>query len=182
MEFNATSIPEVIVIDPVVFRDSRGFFMEVWQKKKFAAAGIDAEFVQGGHSHSKRGALRGLHYQISQAQGKLVRVMQGTAFDVAIDLRWSSPTFGRWVGETLSSENRRLLWIPPGFAHGFLALSETVDFEYRMTNFYAPEHERTLRWDDPDVGIEWPLAGTETPILSEKDRDGQFLKAAEVYA
>ncbi len=182
MQFSATHIPDVIVIDPVVYEDSRGFFMDTWQEKKYADAGIDANFVQDSHSRSSYGALRGLHYQISQAQGKLIRVIQGEVFDVAVDIRKSSPTFGQWVGEVLSAGNRKLLWIPPGFAHGFLVLSEFADFEYRMTDFYAPEHERTIRWDDPDLAIDWPLADGQRPLLSEKDQAGVFLNAAEVYA
>ena len=182
MKFSATNIPGVIVIDPTVFEDSRGFFMETWQEQKYADAGIDAAFVQDNHSHSAYGALRGLHYQVSQAQGKLVRVIYGEAFDVAVDIRKSSPTYGQWIGEVLSAVNRKLLWIPPGFAHGFLVLSESVDFEYRLTDFYAPEHERTIRWDDPDLAIKWPLADGQKPLLSEKDQAGAFLSDAEVYA
>jgi dTDP-4-dehydrorhamnose 3,5-epimerase len=182
MKFTATRIPEVVMIEPVVHEDSRGFFMETWQKEKFAEAGINAVFVQDSHSRSSYGALRGLHYQLSQSQGKLVRVMQGEAFDVAVDIRRSSPTCGQWVARLLSAENRKLLWIPSGFAHGFLVLSETVDFEYRMTEFYAPEHQRTIRWDDPDLAIEWPLADGQVPLLSEKDQAGQLFSDAEVYA
>ncbi len=182
MEFTATQIPDVIVIDPVVYEDTRGFFMETWQEQKFRDAGIDAKFVQDSHSRSSHGALRGLHYQVSQAQGKLIRVLQGEAFDVAVDLRKSSPTFGQWVGEVLSAGNRKLIWIPPGFAHGFLVLSEFADFEYHTTDFYAPEHERTIRWNDPDLAITWPLAEGQVPLLSEKDEAGDFLKDAEVYA
>lgn len=182
MEFSATHIPDVVVIDPVVYEDSRGFFMDTWQQKKYADAGIDANFVQDSHSRSSYGALRGLHYQVSQAQGKLIRVIQGEVFDVAVDVRKSSPTYGQWVGEVLSAGNRKLLWIPPGFAHGFLVLSEFADFEYRLTDFYAPEHERTIRWDDPDLAIDWPLADGQKPLLSEKDQEGVFLNDAEVYA
>ena len=182
MEFTATQIPDVIVIDPVVYEDARGFFMETWQEKKFRDAGIDARFVQGNHSRSSIGVLRGLHYQVSQAQGKLIRVIQGEAFDVAVDIRKSSPTFGQWVGETLSAGNRKLIWIPPGFAHGFLILSELADFEYHTTNLYAPEHERTIHWNDPDLAIAWPLTEGQVPLLSEKDEAGVFLKDAEVYA
>ena len=182
MEFTATQIPDVIVIDPVVYEDARGFFMETWQEKKFRDAGIDARFVQGNHSRSSIGVLRGLHYQVSQAQGKLIRVIQGEAFDVAVDIRKSSPTFGQWVGETLSAGNRKLIWIPPGFAHGFLILSEIADFEYHTTNLYAPEHERTIHWNDPDLAIAWPLTEGQVPLLSEKDEAGVFLKDAEVYA
>ncbi len=182
MEFTATQIPDVIVIDPVVYEDARGFFMETWQEKKFRDAGIDARFVQDNHSRSSMSVLRGLHYQVSQAQGKLIRVIQGEAFDVAVDLRKSSPTFGQWVGETLSAGNRKLIWIPPGFAHGFLVLSEIADFEYHTTNLYSPEHERTIHWNDPDLAIAWPLTEGQVPLLSEKDEAGVFLKDAEVYA
>ena len=182
MEFTATQIPDVIVIDPIVYEDKRGFFMETWQEQKFRDAGIDARFVQSNHSRSSFGVLRGLHYQVSQAQGKLIRVIQGEAFDVAVDLRKSSPTFGQWVGETLSAGNRKLIWIPPGFAHGFLILSELADFEYHTTNLYAPEHERSFRWDDPDLAISWPLAEGQKPLLSKNDEAGVFLDDAEVYA
>jgi dTDP-4-dehydrorhamnose 3,5-epimerase len=182
MEFTATQIPDVIVIDAIVHEDARGFFMETWQERKFRDAGIDAKFVQDSHSRSSFGTLRGLHYQVSQAQGKLVRVIHGEVFDVAVDIRKSSPTFGRWVGEVLSAGNRRLMWIPPGFAHGFLVMSEIADFEYRMTDYYAPEHERSIRWDDPDLAISWPLAEGQEPLLSKRDEAGVFLNDADVYA
>ena len=182
MEFSATHISDIVVIEPVVYGDTRGFFMDTWQEKKYADAGIDANFVQDSHSRSSFGTLRGLHYQVSRAQGKLVRVIQGEVFDVAVDIRKSSPTYGQWVGEVLSADNRRLLWIPPGFAHGFLVLSESADFEYRLTDFYAPQHQRTIRWDDPDLAIRWPLADGQIPLLSEKDRAGLSLNDAEVYA
>ena len=182
MEFTATQIPEVIVIDPVVFEDQRGFFMETWQAQKFKEAGIDANFVQDSQSRSTQGTVRGLHYQIEQAQGKLIRVIQGEAFDVLVDLRKSSPTFGQWVGETLSAGNRKIIWVPPGFAHGFQVLSDSADFEYRCTDFYAPEHERTIRWDDPDIGVDWPLQEGQKPMMSDKDLAGVALKDAEVYA
>lgn len=182
MEFTATQIPDVIVIDPVVFEDPRGFFMETWQAQKFRDAGIDANFVQDSQSRSTQGTVRGLHYQIEQAQGKLIRVIQGEAFDVLVDLRRSSPTFGQWVGEILSAGNRKIIWVPPGFAHGFQVLSDSADFEYRCTDFYAPEHERTIRWDDPDIGIDWPLQDGQEPMMSAKDQAGVALKDAEVYA
>jgi len=182
MEFTVTQIPEVVVIDPVVYEDARGFFMDTWQEQRFHDAGIDARFVQDSHSRSSHGALRGLHYQVSHPQGKLIRVIHGEAFDVAVDLRKSSPTFGQWVGEVLSAGNRKLIWIPPGFAHGFLVLSEFADFEYKLTDFYAPQHERSIRWDDPDIAIEWPLADGQEPLLSEKDAAGMPLANAEVYA
>ncbi len=182
MEFTATQIPDVIVIDPVVFEDSRGFFMETWQARKYSDAGIDAVFMQDSQSRSARGTIRGLHYQIEQAQGKLIRVIQGEAFDVLVDLRKSSATFGQWVGEVLSAGNRKMIWVPPGFAHGFLVLSESAEFEYRCTDYYAPEHQRTLQWDDPDIGIDWPLQDGQKPLMSEKDLAGVALKDAEVYA
>jgi dTDP-4-dehydrorhamnose 3,5-epimerase len=182
MRFDATPLPGVVVVVPKVFEDERGFFMETWQAKKFAEAGIEAEFVQENFSRSVYGTLRGLHYQIRQPQGKLVRVVQGKVFDVAVDLRKSSSTFGRWFGETLSAENRRQLWVPPGFAHGFLVLSEIAEFEYKCTEYYAPEHERSIRWDDPKIGIEWPLADGQQPVLSAKDEDGVGLASAEVYS
>jgi dTDP-4-dehydrorhamnose 3,5-epimerase len=181
MEFTATQIPDVIVIDPVVFEDPRGFFMETWQARKFKDAGIDASFVQDSQSRSAQGTVRGLHYQIKQAQGKLIRVIQGEAFDVLVDLRKSSPTFGQWVGEVLSAGNRRIIWVPPGFAHGFQVLSDSADFEYRCTDYYAPEHERTILWNDPDLGIDWPLQDGQEPLMSEKDLAGVALKDAEVY-
>jgi len=182
MEFTATQISDVIVIDPVVHEDARGFFMETWQERKFREAGINAKFVQDSHSRSSFGVLRGLHYQVSQVQGKLVRVIHGEVFDVAVDIRKSSPTFGQWVGEVLSAGNRKLIWIPPGFAHGFLVLSEIADFEYRQTDFYAPEHERTILWNDPGLAISWPLADGQEPLLSKKDEAGVFLIDADVYA
>lgn len=182
MQFTATQIPDVVVIDPVVFEDARGFLMETWQAERFSDAGIEASFVQDVHSRSAKGVLRGLHYQVEHAQGKLIRVIYGELFDVAVDLRKSSPTFGRWVSETLSASNRRLIWVPPGFAHGFLVLSDFAEIEYRMTDFHAPEHGRTIHWNDPDIGIEWPLIGGDEPLLSEKDKDAVFLKDAEVYA
>ena len=170
-----TAIPEVLVIEPKVFGDARGFFVESFNARDFReATGLDVTFVQDNHSGSSRGVLRGLHYQIQQPQGKLVRVVQGRVFDVAVDLRRCSPTFGRWVGETLSAENRRQLWIPPGFAHGFLVLSEWAECLYKSTDFYAPEHERALRWDDPAVGIVWPL--DRVPILAAKDANAPTLE------
>jgi dTDP-4-dehydrorhamnose 3,5-epimerase len=181
MEFSATQIPDVIIVDPVVYEDARGFFMETWQEQKFRDAGIEARFVQNNHSRSSFGTLRGLHYQIEQAQGKLLRALSGEVYDVAVDLRKSSPTFGQWVGEKLSGGNRKLIWIPPGFAHGFLVLSEYADIEYQVTEFYAPEQERTICWNDPDLAIAWPLTDGREPILSEKDAAGLLLKDAEVY-
>ncbi len=180
MEFVKLEIPDLVLVKPKVFGDARGFFFESWEARKFAAGGIDARFVQDNYSRSVKGTLRGLHYQLPQPQGKLVRVTQGEVFDVAVDIRRSSPTFGKWVGTILSGENKHQLWIPAGFAHGFYVLSESAEFFYKCTDFYAPEHERTLRWDDPEVGIAWPLGGAE-PLLSPKDRLGKLLADAECF-
>ncbi len=180
MIVTATALPDVLLVEPKVFGDARGFFLESWNAKAFAEAGIPAAFVQDNHSRSPRGVLRGLHYQIRQPQGKLVRVVAGEVFDVAVDLRRASPTFGRWAGERLSADNKRMLWIPPGFAHGFLVLSESADFLYKTTDYYAPEHERVLAWNDADLGIKWPLAGT--PTLAARDAAGARLRDAEVFA
>ncbi len=181
MQFIPTAIPDVICIEPQIFGDARGFFMETYQARKFAAAGITADFVQDNHSRSRQGTLRGLHYQIRQAQGKLVRVIAGEIFDVVVDIRRSSPTFGRWVGETLSAENKRLLWIPAGFAHGFYVLSDSADLVYKATDFYAPEWERTILWDDPALEITWPLLDSVPLLLSPKDAQGKLLREAEVF-
>ena len=180
MRFLPTEIPEVLLIEPQLFGDSRGFFMETWHAEKFAAAGLGCNFVQDNHSKSVQNTLRELHYQIRQPQGKLVRVISGEVFDVAVDLRKSSPTFGRWVGDLLSAENRKMLWVPPGFAHGFYVLSPEAEFVYKCTEFYAPEHERCLRWDDPGLGIVWPLRA-QAPLLSVKDLAGFSLAEAELY-
>lgn len=174
-----TGLPGVLILEPQVYGDERGFFMESYHRQRFAELGLPTEFVQDNHSRSTRGVLRGLHYQICQPQGKLVRVVRGAVFDVAVDLRRSSPTFGRWEGVELSEENKRMLWIPPGFAHGFLVLSDVADFLYKTTDFYAPQHERCLLWNDPAIGIAWPLEGE--PILSVKDRAGKALSEAELY-
>lgn len=182
MNFIPTVIPEVMIIEPRVFGDHRGFFMETWRQDRFVEAGIDLPFVQDNHSSSTKGVLRGLHYQIQQPQGKLVRVIAGEVFDVAVDLRRSSPTFGQWVGETLSAENKRMFWVPPGFGHGFFVTSDYAEFVYKCTDLYAPQYERSIRWDDPDIGIRWPLDAGEEPILSEKDSAAAWLKDAEVYA
>ena len=180
MKAIATAIPDVLVIEPAVHGDARGFFFESWNRREFAKlVGTDVDFVQDNHSASGRGVLRGLHYQVKQAQGKLVRVVSGEVFDVVVDLRRSSATFGRWVGERLSAENRRMMWVPAGFAHGFLVLSESAEFLYKTTDYYAPEHERTLLWNDPAVGIEWPLAGA--PLLKPKDAAGTPLERAETF-
>ncbi|HEX8216985.1 MAG TPA: dTDP-4-dehydrorhamnose 3,5-epimerase [Allosphingosinicella sp.] len=175
-----TGLSEVKLIEPKVFGDERGFFVESWNARSFAEAGIDAAFVQDNHSRSAAGVLRGLHYQLERPQGKLVRVVSGRAFDVAVDIRRSSPRFGRWTGVELSAENKRLLWVPPGFAHGFLALEDGTDFLYKCTEFYAPEHDRSILWSDPRIAIEWPLAGA-APSLSAKDRAAPLLAEAEVY-
>ncbi|HEX8654739.1 MAG TPA: dTDP-4-dehydrorhamnose 3,5-epimerase [Allosphingosinicella sp.] len=175
-----TALPEVKLIEPKLFGDDRGFFLESWNARTFAEAGIDAAFVQDNHSRSARGVLRGLHYQMVRPQGKLVRVVAGRAFDVAVDIRRSSPHFGQWVGYELSAENKRMLWVPGGFAHGFLALEDGTDFLYKCTDYYAPEHDRSIRWDDPAIGIEWPLDGIE-PILSGKDAAAPLLADAETY-
>ena len=180
MKVIRTAIPDVLVLEPKVFGDSRGFFLESYNKRAFReATGVDVEFVQDNQSRSKRGVLRGLHYQVRQPQGKLIRVVAGKIFDVAVDLRRSSRTFGKWVGMELDAESMRMLWIPPGFAHGFTVLSDSVDMLYKATDFYAPEHERTLRWDDPSIAIAWPLSGD--PTLSDKDRRGASLAEAETY-
>lgn len=180
MKVIRTEIPEVLILEPNVFGDDRGFFMESYNRSTwFEKSGVDLEFVQDNHSRSGRGVLRGLHYQIRQPQGKLVRVTAGEVFDVAVDLRRSSPTFGRWVGAHLGEVNKRMFWVPPGFAHGFLVLSERADFLYKATDYYAPEYERAIRWNDPDIGIVWPH--TTELILSQKDADAVYLTAAEVY-
>ncbi len=180
MEKIATAIADVFMIAPGVFGDDRGFFFESYNRRSMAALGIEQDFVQDNHSRSARGVLRGLHYQIRQPQGKLVRVVAGEVFDVAVDLRRASPTFGQWVGMTLSAENKRMAWVPPGFAHGFYVVSETAEVLYKASDYYAPEHERSLLWNDPVLGVEWPLSGE--PLLSDKDRKGLPLSLAEVYA
>lgn len=180
MKFVRTKIPDVVLIEPDVFGDERGFFMETWHVDKFAEAGINVNFVQDNHSKSRKGILRGLHYQIKQPQGKLVRVVEGEVFDVAVDLRKSSPTFGIWAGVYLSAENKRMLWIPPGFAHGFYVTSDTAQFVYKCTDFYMPEYERCIRWDDRELNIKWPLSGT-LPTISAKDACGKELTQAEGF-
>ncbi len=180
MKIEPTALAEVLLITPQVFEDARGFFMETWNAGAFAEAGIDAAFVQDNHSRSSLGALRGLHYQLTLPQGKLVRVTAGRVFDVAVDIRRSSPDFGRWVGAELSAENRRMLWVPPGFAHGFLTLEDDTDFLYKCTNFYAPRDERCIAWNDPDLAIAWPLEGME-PIVSAKDATGAAWATSETY-
>jgi dTDP-4-dehydrorhamnose 3,5-epimerase len=179
MNVTPTALPDVKLIEPAVFGDDRGFFMESWNARAFAAAGLPATFVQDNHSRSRRGVLRGLHYQVEHAQGKLVRCVVGEVFDVVVDLRRSSAAFGRSIGLTLSAGNRRMLWVPPGFAHGFLAISEYSEFLYKTTDYWYPEHERTLLWNDPALGIDWPLS--DTPIVAKKDAAGSPLAAADVY-
>lgn len=181
MEFKPTEIPEVIIIKPAVHGDERGFFMETYREEEFAAAGIVGPFVQDNHSGSTQGTLRGLHYQIQQAQGKLLQVVNGEIFDVAVDLRRSSSTFGKWVGEILSADNKKQLWIPPGFAHGFYVMSEWANVIYKATAYYAPEWERTIQWNDPEIGIDWPLIDAAKLHVSEKDAEGVLLKNAEVF-
>lgn len=176
-----TAIPDVLIIEPKVFADERGFFFESYNARAFAeATGLKHAFVQDNHSRSIKNVLRGLHYQIQQPQGKLVRVLQGEVFDVAVDIRRSSPFFGQWVGVHLSAENRRQLWLPEGFAHGFAVLSETAEFAYKTTNYYAPQHERSIRWSDPTLAIAWPLSGD--PIVAVKDGQAPLLQQAELFA
>ncbi|MBL8526996.1 MAG: dTDP-4-dehydrorhamnose 3,5-epimerase [Burkholderiales bacterium] len=180
MNVVASDLPGVLILEPKVFGDDRGFFFESYNARVFREkTGLDVDFVQDNHSRSAKNVLRGLHYQISQPQGKLVRVIAGEVFDVAVDLRRSSPSFGRWVGFRLSAENKRMAWIPAGFAHGFVVVSETAEFLYKTTDYWAPEFERTVLWNDPDLAIDWPLAGE--PILAAKDQAGRRLRDAEVY-
>jgi dTDP-4-dehydrorhamnose 3,5-epimerase len=181
MQFTPTAIPDIVVIEPRVLTDDRGFFLETFQSRKYAPVGITGPMVQDNHSGSRRGVLRGLHYQVSCPQGKLVSVLFGEVFDVAVDLRRSSPTFGRWVGLTLTAKDRRQVWVPPGFAHGFYVLSEWAEVCYKVTDFYNPECERTLLWNDPEVGVRWPLAAGDLPVLSSKDAIGSSLSRAEVF-
>lgn len=181
MNIVKTELPDVLIIEPKVFGDARGFFFESFNAKTFAAlTGLNPTFVQDNHSRSAKNVLRGLHYQIKQPQGKLVRVSAGEVFDVAVDVRKSSPTFGQWTGTTLSAENKRMMWVPEGFAHGFVVLSESADFLYKTNGYYTPEHERCVLWNDPAIGIDWPLTGE--PILAAKDLAGKRLQDAEVFA
>jgi dTDP-4-dehydrorhamnose 3,5-epimerase len=180
MQVTPTPIPDLLILEPKVFGDARGFFFESYNEKAFhGATGLRPNFVQDNHSRSAKDVLRGLHYQIQQAQDKLVRVTEGEVFDVAVDIRRSSPTFGQWFGAYLSAENRRMMWVPAGFAHGFLVLSEFAEFLYKTTDFYSPEHERSIMWDDPAIDIDWPLQGA--PLLSAKDQHALLLKNAEVF-
>ncbi|MFC4293248.1 dTDP-4-dehydrorhamnose 3,5-epimerase [Sphingorhabdus arenilitoris] len=181
MQLIDTSIADVKIIEPKLFGDDRGFFYESWNEQTFAALGLDLTFVQDNHSKSAKGVLRGLHYQIEKPQGKLVRVTAGSVYDVAVDLRRSSPTFLQWEAFTLSAQNKRILWVPPGFGHGFLSMEDSTEFLYRCTEFYAPEHERSLLWNDPDLAIHWPLDGVQ-PSLSAKDAAGVPLAQAELFA
>ena len=179
MQVQTTSIQGALLVEPAVYGDDRGFFLESFNEREMRNIGIDAHFVQDNHSRSQRNVLRGLHYQINQPQGKLVRVVSGKVFDVAVDIRRDSPAFGKWVGVELSAENKRMFWLPPGLAHGFVVLSESADFVYKATEYYAPKSERTILWNDPDLGIEWPLEGQ--PILSAKDAAAKGLSEAEVF-
>jgi dTDP-4-dehydrorhamnose 3,5-epimerase len=179
MHTSSTSLPGVVILEPKVFGDDRGFFYESFNRRRFKElTGCDPDFVQDNHSKSAKNVLRGLHYQIAHAQGKLVRVVAGEVFDVSVDIRRSSPTFGQWLGVTLSADNKRQLWIPPGFAHGFVVTSDSAEFLYKTTDYWAPEHERCILWNDPAIGIRWPTAA---PLLSEKDGRGRLLAEAEVF-
>jgi len=180
MKAVATAIPDVLLIEPQVFGDERGFFFESWNRRRFAELGMDRDFVQDNHSKSARNVLRGLHYQIEHAQGKLVRVIAGSIYDVAVDLRRSSPSFGKWVAFSLSAEDRRMAWIPPGFAHGFCVTSDSAEVLYKATDYWSPAHERTLKWDDPALAIPWPLSGE--PLLAAKDAAGRPFDQAETFA
>ena len=181
MKIIKTAIPEVLIIEPRIFADERGFFFESFNRRRWCEqTGLQTEFVQENHSRSTKNVLRGLHYQIKQAQGKLVRVIAGEVFDVAVDIRKSSSTFGRWVGITMSADNKRQFWVPEGFAHGFVVLSEVAEFLYLTTDYYAPEHERAIRWDDPKLAIDWPFTGN--PVLSPKDKDAVLFSQAELYS
>ncbi|QDV08764.1 dTDP-4-dehydrorhamnose 3,5-epimerase [Planctomycetes bacterium Poly30] len=181
MEYQPTSIPDVVLCIPKVFGDDRGFFLETFRADEFERECAPVKFVQDNHSKSAQGILRGLHYQNPKPQGKLVRVVEGEVFDVAVDMRKSSPTFGQWVGEILSAENKHMLWVPAGFAHGFYVTSATAEFVYKCTDFYAPENEQSLLWNDPEVGIQWPLVNREEPLLSAKDADGVRFSAASTF-
>lgn len=181
MKLIRTSIPDVVVIEPQVFGDERGFFMETFRASIMDELTGGKPFVQDNHSKSTQGILRGLHYQMQQTQGKLVRVVAGTVFDVAVDMRKGSPTFGKWVGEVLSAENKRQLWVPEGFAHGFYVMSGSAEFVYKCTDYYAPEHDRSLKWNDPTVGINWPLVDGKTPLLSAKDEAGKSFADADKF-
>lgn len=182
MIFIKTAIPDVVLIEPRVFNDHRGFFLESWRQDSFREHVADLEFVQDNHSKSSQGILRGLHYQIQNPQGKLVRVTQGSVFDVAVDMRKNSTTFGQWVGFELSEDNHRMLWVPAGFAHGFYVNSNTAEFVYKCTDYYAPEFERSLLWNDTEIGIEWPLVNGQPPLLSDKDSHGDTFAEADFFS
>ncbi len=182
MKIIETAIPEVKILEPTVYGDARGFFLETWNSRTFAEIGLDLSFVQDNHSRSAQGILRGMHYQSQHPQGKLVRVTQGCVFDVAVDLRQSSPTYGQWVGVELSDENYRMLWVPPGFAHGFYVLSPFADFLYKCTDYFYPAFDRSLRWDDPTIGIQWPLINGQTPVISAKDAAAKSWQEADKFA
>lgn len=181
MNISPTNLNDCVVLDPIVHGDERGFFIESWNSRTFEEAGLNIEFVQDNHSRSARGVLRGLHFQVNTPQGKLVRVTRGSVYDAVVDLRRSSSTFGDWFGLELSEQNQRMLWVPPGFAHGFLVLSETADFQYKCTEYYSPRDDRGIRWNDPEIGIEWPLVDGIEPTLSEKDGAAPFLSDAETF-
>ena len=181
MQIIDTALADVKILEPKVFGDERGFFLESWNQQFFADNGLPAKFVQDNHSRSQQGVLRGLHYQIKNPQGKLVRVTQGEVFDVAVDMRQSSPQFGRWAGVLLSETNKRQLWVPPGFAHGFYVVSQSADFQYKCTDYYAPEHERSLLWNDERVGVEWPITGGQAPVLASKDAEGLTFENCDYY-
>lgn len=182
MEFVPTRLPEVILVKPHLYTDERGYFLESWQELRFAEAGIGTHFVQDNHSHSRQFVLRGLHYQVRNTQGKLVRVAHGSVYDVVVDMRRSSPQYGKWVGVELSADNCLALWVPPGFAHGYLTLSACADFLYKCTDYYAPQHERAVRWNDPHIGVDWPLPDGVTPLLSPKDAVASSLADAECFS
>jgi len=181
VKFIQTAIPEVVVVEPQVFGDERGFFMETFRASLMDELTGGKPFVQDNHSKSAHGILRGLHYQIQNPQGKLVRVVSGQVFDVAVDMRKNSPTFGKWVGEILSADNKRQLWVPEGFAHGFYVMSDSAEFVYKCTDYYAPEYDRSMKWDDPQIGIEWPLVDDKAPVLSAKDESGKSFAEADVF-
>lgn len=183
MKIIETCIPDVKIIEPAVFGDARGYFMETWSQHHFSNnLDLELDFIQDNHSRSPQGILRGLHYQIKHPQGKLVRVVTGKVFDVAVDIRQGSATFGQWVGAELSDENHRMLWVPPGFAHGFYVMSQQADFLYKCTDIYAPEHERCIKWDDTEINIQWPLINKQQPLLSDKDRKGSSLSSADTFS
>ena len=182
MNFIPTNIPDVIIIEPKIFEDQRGFFLEIYQRQKYSEAGIQDQFLQDSHAGSQGGVLRGLHYQIHCAQGKLVKAIAGEIFDVAVDIRRSSPTFGEWVGVRLSAENKKQLWVPPGFAHGYYVLSDWAEIVYKNTDLYTPKWERTILWNDPDIGIDWPIKPGTRPLLSEKDLHGNPFREADLFA